>query len=55
MLNIYVPETAFESALPVMAWIHGGALIRGSNNIKVRGLERFFKKYFSIVKLAKEF
>ena len=36
MLNIYVPETAFESALPVMAWIHGGALIRGSNNIKVR-------------------
>ena len=33
MLNIYAPENAFESALPVMAWIHGGALIRGSNQI----------------------
>ena len=34
MLNIFVPEHAFESSLPVMAWIHGGSLKHGSNRVK---------------------
>ena len=34
MLNIFVPEHAFESSFPVMAWIHGGSLKHGSNQVK---------------------
>ena len=49
MINIYVPEVAFESALPVMAWIHGGALIRGSNQIQVQGPQGFMDRNVVVV------
>ena len=49
MLNIYVPEHDFESALPVMAWIHGGALIVGSNRIKSQGPQEFMDRNVIIV------
>ena len=49
MLNIYVPEVAFESALPVMAWIHGGALIRGSNQIQAQGPQGFMDRNVVVV------
>ena len=37
LLNIYIPENAMESPLPVMAWIHGGSLRAGSNRIDTQG------------------
>ena len=49
MLNIYVPEVAFESALPVMVWIHGGALIRGSNQIQTQGPQEFMDRNVVVV------
>jgi carboxylesterase type B len=45
-LNIFVPEYAFESSLPVMAWIHGGALKRGSNRV---GPQEFMDREVVIV------
>ena len=57
ILNVYVPEIAFSSKpdtkLPVMVWIHGGALtignfLRDSQNmytlgVKIRNLKMDFK------------
>ena len=37
LLNIYIPENAMKSPLPVMAWIHGGSLRAGSNRIDTQG------------------
>ena len=47
MLNIYVPEVEFSRRtrkLPVMVWIHGGALLIGSNNYNENGPKHFMKK-----------
>ena len=52
MLNIYVPEVEFSSRkrkLPVMVWIHGGALLIGSNNYNENGPKHFMKKEIVMV------
>ena len=52
MLNIYVPEVEFSRGkrkLPVMVWIHGGALLIGSNNYNENGPKHFMKKEIVMV------
>ena len=47
LLNVYVPETAIDNPddkLPVMFWIHGGALTAGSNNYEEYGPKHLVEK-----------
>ena len=46
-LNIYVPDIAFDdhqTSLPVMVWIHGGALKIGSYRVDQYGPEQFMDR-----------
>jgi len=52
LLNIYIPDIVFQDAqapLPVMAWIHGGALLRGSGRFEEEGPQYFMDKEVIIV------
>ena len=56
LLNIYIPEKAFQTAMPVMAWIHGGSLKHGSNRINTQGIvcpkekfEQFSSNYLTFL------
>ena len=48
MLNVYVPDQVFlkedEMNLPVMVWIHGGALEVGWNAFSGNGPNEFMKR-----------
>ena len=47
LLNVYVPETSIDNPddkLPVMFWIHGGALTAGSNNYEEYGPKHLVEK-----------
>jgi len=38
MLNVYVPESAFDDVdelMSVMVWVHGGSLVKGTNSMQV--------------------
>ena len=51
LLNIYVPAEALrkEKQMPVMFWIHGGALIHGSNRFGVQGPQDYMDREVIIV------
>ena len=45
-LNVYIPDTAFNNKkkLPVMVYLHGGALYAGSNNFNEYGPQHFMER-----------
>ena len=54
LLNIYVPDDVFFNPednleLPVMVWIHGGALINGANVYAEYGPKHFMKRNVIVV------
>jgi len=49
LLNIYVPHTDDQGPLPVMVWVHGGALLFGSNRYADQGPQHFLDRGVIIV------
>ena len=51
LLNIYVPAEALNKGkqMPVMVWIHGGALIHGSNRFDEQGPQDYMDREVIIV------
>ncbi|EKX62914.1 carboxylesterase family protein, partial [Streptomyces ipomoeae] len=50
-LNVWTPEPGRGARLPVMVWIHGGALTRGSSAIPVYDGSRFARDGVVLVSL----
>ena len=44
-LNIYSPENHQQIPLPVMVWIHGGALVTGSGTYQEHGPQHLLDKW----------
>ena len=44
-LNVYVPETNEQAQLPVMVWIHGGALLAGAGTFQEHGPQHLLDKW----------
>lgn len=44
-LNVYSPENHQQSPLPVMVWIHGGALVTGSGTYQEHGPQHLLDKW----------
>ena len=44
-LNVYVPETEEQAPLPVMVWIHGGALLAGAGTFQEHGPQHLLDKW----------
>ena len=44
-LNVYTPENHQQSPLPVMVWIHGGALVTGSGTYQEHGPQHLLDKW----------
>ena len=44
-LNVYVPETDEQAPLPVMVWIHGGALLAGAGTFQEHGPQHLLDKW----------
>ena len=44
-LNVYSPEKQQQDPLPVMVWIHGGALLVGSGTFQEHGPQHLLDKY----------
>jgi len=50
-LNVYSPENHQQSPLPVMVWIHGGALVTGSGTYQEHGPQHLLDKEVVVVTL----
>jgi len=48
-LNVYVPETNEQVPLPVMVWIHGGALLAGAGTFQEHGPQHLLDKNVVVV------
>ena len=44
-LNVYRPENHQQDSLPVMVWIHGGALLAGAGTFQEHGPQHLLDKY----------
>ena len=44
-LNVYSPENHQQTPLPVMVWIHGGALVTGSGTYQEHGPQHLLDKW----------
>ena len=43
-LNVYSPENHQQAPLPVMVWIHGGALLAGAGTFQEHGPQHLLDK-----------
>ena len=48
-LNIYCPDSRQQGPLPVMVWIHGGALVAGSGTFQQHGPQHLLDREVVIV------
>ena len=44
-LNVYIPENQEQTPLPVMVWIHGGALVTGAGTYQEHGPQHLLDKW----------